>query len=138
MKVFSTMLVTVTLLVIGFLFLLSGTNNAGSDVSESSVRRMQSDQYHSQFKRRDFIRERRENERKEISREESARQIAAGRYHDDFMAYNRQDSDRNRYDGFRQYGIYRGSQTRSIDMATMTQLSNNKVSVLHLQHNQLY
>ncbi len=101
MKVISTMLMTVTLLVIGFLLLFSGSNNAGSNVNESSVRRIQSDQYHSQFKRRDFIRERRENERKETSRAKSARQVAAGRYHDDFMAYNQQDSDRNRYDGFR-------------------------------------
>ena len=101
MKVFLTMLVTVTLLVIGFLFLFSGVNKAGCNVSKSSVRRMQSGQYHSQFKRRDFIRERRENESKEISKEESARQVAAGKYHDDFMAYNQQDSDRSRYDGFR-------------------------------------
>ena len=101
MKVFLTMLVTVTFLVIGFLFLFSGVNNTGSNVSKSSVGRMQSGQYHSQFKRRDFIRERRENERKEISKEESARQVAAGKYHDDFMAYNQQDSDRSRYDGFR-------------------------------------
>ena len=101
MKVFLTMLVTVTFLVIGFLFLFSGVNNTGSNVSKSSVRRMQSGQYHSQFKRRDFIREKRENERKEISKEESVRQVAAGKYHDDFIAYNKQDSARNRYDGFR-------------------------------------
>ncbi len=101
MKAFSTMLVTVTLLVIGFLFLFSGVNNAGSKDNKSSVRRVQSGQNHSQFKRRDFIRERRDNERKKISKEQSARQVAAGRYHDDFMAYNRQNSDRSRYDGFR-------------------------------------
>ena len=101
MKVFLTMLVTVTFLVIGFLFLFSGVNNTGSNVNKSSVRRMQSGQSHSQFKRRDFIREKRENELQEISKEKSARQVAAGRYHDDFMAYNRQGSDRSRYDGFR-------------------------------------
>jgi len=101
MKAFSTMLVTVTLLVIGFLFLFSGVNNAGSKDNKSSVRRVQSGQYHSQFKRRDFIRERRDNERKKVSKEKSVRQVAAGRYHDDFMAYNRQNSDRSRYDGFR-------------------------------------
>ena len=101
MKAFSTMLVTVTLLVIGFLFLFSGVNNAGSKVNKFSVRKMQSGQYHSKFKRRDFIRERRESERKKMSKEKSARQVAAGRYHDDFMAYNRQNSDRSRYDGFR-------------------------------------
>ena len=101
MKILSTILVTGTLLVIGFLFLSSGINNSDNNVSKSSVKKIQNDEYHSQYKRRDFIRERRDNERKEISKEKSARQVAAGRYHDDFMVYNQQDSDRNRYDGFR-------------------------------------
>jgi hypothetical protein len=101
MKILSTILVTVTLLVIGFLFLSSGINNSDNNVSKSSVKKIQNDEYHSQFKRRDFIRERRENERKEISREKSARQVAAGRYHDDFMVYNRVDRDRNFNDDFR-------------------------------------
>ena len=101
MKFFSTMLMIITLLVIGFLFLLSGVNNADNNVSKCSVRKTQSDEYYPTFKRRDFIRERRENKRQEISNEKSARQVAAGRYHDDFMAYNRQDSVKNRYDDFR-------------------------------------
>ncbi len=101
MKIFSTILVMVVLLVIGFSFLSSGVKNTDNNVSKRSVKKMQNDEYHSQFKRRDFIRERRESERKEINTSKSARQVEAGRYHDDFMAYNRQDSDRNRYDGFR-------------------------------------
>lgn len=101
MKIFPTILVTVTLLAIGFLFLSSGINNAGKDLSTRSVRKTQSDEYYPKYKRRDFIRERRENERKEISREKSARQVASGRYHDDFMVYNRVDHDKNRYDDFR-------------------------------------
>jgi len=101
MKILSTILVMVALLVIGFSFLSSGVKNTDSNVSKRSVKKMQNDEYHSQFKRRDFIRERRENERKEISRKKSASQVAAGRYNDDFMAFNRQDSDRNRHDDFR-------------------------------------
>lgn len=101
MKIFSTMLVTVVLLVIGFLFLSSGINNAGNNLSKRSVGKTQSDEYYPQHKRRDFVRERRENERKEISREKSARQVASGRYHDDFMVYNRMDHDKNRYDDFK-------------------------------------
>ncbi len=101
MKILSTMLVTVTLLVIGFLFLSSGVNNAGRNASKASVGKMQSDEYHSQFKRRDFIMEKCDNERKETNRRKSARQVNAGRYHDDYMVYNRQDSDRSHYDGFR-------------------------------------
>jgi hypothetical protein len=101
MKILLTMLVTVTLLVIGLLFLSSGVNNVDSNVSKSSVRKTKSDEYYSQLKRRDFISERRENKHKKISKEKSVRQINARRYHDDYMAYNRQDSDRSRYDGFR-------------------------------------
>lgn len=101
MKILSTMLVTVTLIVIGFLFLSSGGNNTDSNASKSSVKKIKSDEYYSQLKRRDFISERRENKIKKIDREENVRQVAAGRHHEDFMAYNRQDSDRNRYDGFR-------------------------------------
>ncbi len=101
MKILSTILVTMALLVIGFSFLSSGVKNTDSNVSKRSVKKMQSDEYHSKFKRRDFIRERRESERKEINRAKSARQVQAGRYHDDFMAYNRQDSDRNRHDDFK-------------------------------------
>ena len=67
MKILSTMLVTVTLLVIGFLLLSSSVNNAGSNASKPSVRKMQSGEYHSQFKRRDFIMERRDNERKKTN-----------------------------------------------------------------------
>jgi len=100
MKILSTMLVTVTLLVIGFLLLSSSVNTAGSNVSKPSVRKTQSDEYYSQFKRRDFIMEKRDNERKETNTKKSVRQINAGRYHDDYMVYNRQDSDRSRYDGF--------------------------------------
>jgi hypothetical protein len=101
MKILSTMLVTVILLVIGFLFLSSGVNNAGNNVSKPSVKKTQSGEYHSQFKRRDFIMEKRDNERKETNIKKNVRQINAGRYHDDYMVYNRQDSDRSRYDGFR-------------------------------------
>jgi hypothetical protein len=100
MKILSTMLVTVTLIVIGFLLLSSGGNNTDSNVRKSPVRKTKSDEYYSQLKRRDFISERRENKHKEISKEKSVRQVEAGRYHDDYMAYNRQGSDRSRYDGF--------------------------------------
>ncbi len=101
MKILSTILVMVALLVIGFSFLSSGVKNADSNVSKRSVKKMQNDEYHSQFKRRDFIRERRESERKEINIAKSARQVEAKRYHDDFMAFNRQDSDRSRHDDFK-------------------------------------
>jgi len=100
MKILSTMLVTVTLLVIGFLLLSSSVNTAGSNVSKLSVRKTQSGEHHSPFKRRDFIMEKHDNERKETNTKKSVRQINAGRYHDDYMVYNRQDSDRSRYDGF--------------------------------------
>ncbi len=101
MKILSTMFVTVTLLVIGFLFLSSGTNNADKNVSKSSVKKIQNDEYHSQFKRRDFIMERRERERKEINRQRNTRQDNASSYRDDFMVYNLQDDARSRYDDFR-------------------------------------
>jgi hypothetical protein len=99
MKIFSTILVTVTLLVIGLLFLSSG-NNADKNVSKSSVKKIQNDEYHSQYKRRDFIRERRENERKEIN-SQNARLDDARRRHEDFMVYNRPDDNRGRHDDFR-------------------------------------
>ncbi len=101
MKILSTILVMVALFVIGFSLLSSGVKNADSNVSKRSVRKMQNDEYHSQFKRRDFIRERLENERKETNITKSARQVEAGRHHDDFMAFNRQDSDRYRHEDFR-------------------------------------
>ncbi len=101
MKTISTMLVTVTLLIIGFLFLFSGINNAGNNDSKRLARKVQTEEYLSQFKRRDFIKERREIERKKINRAKSARQIAAGRYQDDFMEYSRQNHGRSRYDDFR-------------------------------------
>ena len=84
MKILSTILVMVALLVIGFSFLSSGVKNTDNNVSKRSVKKTQSDVNHSQFKRRDFIMERRENERKEINRTKSARQVEAGKYHDDF------------------------------------------------------
>jgi Flp pilus assembly protein TadB len=101
MKILLTILGMVTLLVLGFSFLSSGVNNKDNNVSKRSVRKTQNDEYHSKFKRRDFIRERRESERKELNRAKSARQVESGRYHDDFMAYNRVDSGRNRYDDFK-------------------------------------
>lgn len=99
MKIFLTILVTVTLLVIGLLFLSSG-NNADNNVSKSSVKKIQNDEYRSQYKRRDFIRESRKNERKEINIH-NARHDDARNRHDDFMVYNRMDEDRSRHDDFR-------------------------------------
>jgi len=101
MKILSTIFVTVTLLVIGFLFLSSGVNNADSNVSKSLVKRTQNGEYYSQYKRRDFIMERRENERKEINREKNANPVDVGSHHEDFMVYNRLDDDRIRHDDFR-------------------------------------
>ncbi len=95
MKIFSTILVTVTLLVIGLLFLSPGIN-ADKNTNKSSVKKIQNDEYRSQFKRRDFIKERRENEHKEINKHRNARS-----HHEDFMVYNRLDDDRSHYDGFR-------------------------------------
>ena len=99
MKIFLTILVTVTLLVIGLLF-LSSANNADKNVSKSSVKKIQNDEYRSQYKRRDFIRESRKNERKEINIH-NARHDDARNRHDDFMVYNRLDDDRSRHDDFR-------------------------------------
>ena len=99
MKIFLTILVTVTLLVIGLLFLSSG-NNADKNVSKYSVKKIQNDEYRSQYKRRDFIRESRKNERKEINIH-NARHDDARNRHDDFMVYNRLDDDRSRHDDFR-------------------------------------
>ena len=99
MKIFLTILMTVTLLVIGLLFLSSG-NNADNNVSKSSVKKIQNDEYRSQYKRRDFIRESRESERKEINIH-NARHDDARNRHDDFMVYNRLDDDRSRHDDFR-------------------------------------
>ncbi len=101
MKIFSIILVMAALLVIGFSFLSSGVKKSDSNVSKRSVKKMQNDEYHSQFKRRDFIRERLENERKETNITKSARQVEAGRHHDDFMVYNRQNSNRYNHDDFR-------------------------------------
>ncbi|MGR3292593.1 MAG: hypothetical protein ACUZ9M_01095 [Candidatus Scalindua sp.] len=100
MKILSTMLVTVTLLVIGLSFLSSG-KNADKNVSKPSVKKVKSDEYYSQFKRRDFISERRENKRKKIDREKNVKQVDVGSYHADFMVYNRMNHDRLRYDDFR-------------------------------------
>ncbi len=100
MKILLTILMTVTLLVIGLLFLSSG-KEVDKNVSESSIKKTQNDEYHSQYKRRDFIKERRENERKEVSRQSNARQDDARRYHEDFMVYNRMDDDRSHHDDFR-------------------------------------
>ncbi|MCP4251822.1 MAG: hypothetical protein GY775_00180 [Candidatus Scalindua sp.] len=102
MKFFSTVLVMVALLAIGFLFLSSGVKNTDSNTSKHSVKKIQNDEYHSKFKRRDFIRERLENERrKEINKTKSVKQVASGKYHDDFMAFNRQDSNRYSHDDFK-------------------------------------
>ncbi len=95
MKIISTILVSVTLLIIGLLFLSSGTN-VDKDTSKSSVKKIQNDEYRSQFKRRDFIKERRGNEHKEINRHRNARS-----HNEDFMVFNRPDDDRSRYDDFR-------------------------------------
>ena len=99
MKIFSTLLVVVTLLVLGLMFLSSG-NNADKNVSKSSVKKIQNDEYRSQYKRRDFISESRGNERKEINIP-NARQDDARSRHDDFMVYNRLDDDKSRHDDFR-------------------------------------
>ncbi len=102
MKIFSTVLVMTALLAIGFSFLSSGVKNTDSKVSKRSTKKMQNDEYHSKFKRRDFIRERLESERrKEISKTKSVKQVASGKHHDDFMAFNRQDSDRYSHDDFK-------------------------------------
>ncbi len=102
MKIFSTMFVAVTLLVIAISFLSSSANNTDKNVSKCSVKKMQNDEYHSQFKRRDFIRERQENvRRREISKTKSVKQVAVGRHHEDFMAFNRQESNRYSHDDFR-------------------------------------
>ncbi|MGR3302414.1 MAG: hypothetical protein ACUZ8I_07895 [Candidatus Scalindua sp.] len=92
MKILSTIIVAVTLLVIGLLLPSAGVNNTDSNVHKTSVIKMQDDEYHSQFKRRDFIKERRENRRKEVNREKITRQVVAGRHHEDFMAYSRLDN----------------------------------------------
>ncbi|MBC8553476.1 MAG: hypothetical protein H8D23_27995 [Candidatus Brocadiales bacterium] len=98
MKILSTIFVTMTLLVIGFLFLSSGVNNLDSNVSKSSVKKTQDDEYSSKFKRRDFIRERRENERKEMNRTKNVSKVDAERDQGDFMVYNH---ERISYDDFR-------------------------------------
>ncbi len=92
MKILSTIIVTVALLVIGFLFLSADVNNTDSNVHKTSVIKMQDDEYNSQYKRRDFIKERRENRSKKVNREEITRQVVAGKHHKDFMAYSRLDN----------------------------------------------
>lgn len=101
MKILSTILVSVVLLVIGFLLLSADVNNTDSNVHKTSVIKMQDDEYNSQFKRRDFIKERRENRRKEVNREKIIRQVVAGRHHEDFMAYSRLDNAGMSPDDFR-------------------------------------
>ncbi len=53
---------------------------------------MDDDEYNSQYKRRDFIKERRENRSKEVNREKITRQVVAVKHNDDFMAYSRLDN----------------------------------------------
>ena len=101
MKILSTIIVAVTLLVIGFLFLSTDVNNTDSNVHKTSGIKMQDDEYRSQFKRRDFIKERRENRSKEVNREKITRQVVAGRHHEDFMAYSRLDNAGMNPDDFR-------------------------------------
>lgn len=100
MKIILTIFVTMTFLVIGLLF-LSADNNTGKDVknvSKLSVKMVQDDEYNSKFKRRDFIRERRENERKEMNRTKNVSKVDAERDQGDFMVYNH---ERISYDDFR-------------------------------------
>ncbi len=92
MKILSTIIVAVILLVIGLLLPSAGVNSMDSNVHKTSVIKMQDDEYRSQSKRRDFIKERRENRSKEVNREEITRQVVAGKHHEDFMAYSRLDN----------------------------------------------
>jgi Flp pilus assembly protein TadB len=92
MKILSTILVAVILLVIGLLLPSAGVNNMDSNVDKTSVTTMQDDESNTQFKRRDYIRQRREYRSKQLNKHKVTRQVAAGSHHKDFMAYSRLDN----------------------------------------------
>ncbi len=92
MKILSTILVAVILLVIGLLLPSAGVNNMDSNVHKTSVIKMQDDENHSQFKRRVFTKQRRGYGSKQLNKQKITRQVAAGSHHKDFMAYSRLDN----------------------------------------------
>ncbi len=92
MKILSTIIVAVILLVIGFLLPSTGVNNTDSNVHKTSVTKTQDDKRHSQPKRRNFIKERLENRSKEVNKEEITRQVVAVKHNKDFMSYSRLDN----------------------------------------------
>ncbi len=99
MKVISTIFIAAVFIAIGFLFLPSG--NEGKNIRQHSGKRTQGGEYDSQYKRRDFIRERHEEKLREINVPENIEQVSPSRHHEDFMVYNRLDESRSNYDDFR-------------------------------------
>ncbi len=101
MKLFSTIFLSVSLFVIGLSFLSPRSNEEDKHSSDSFIKKVNQEDYHVQYKRRDFIMESREKKLEALKGHRNDRQKAVRSRHDDFIVFNNDDSTKSRYDDFR-------------------------------------
>ncbi len=84
MKVFLIIFVSVSLLIVVLSFLSPSSNEEDKNASDHHIKKVQHKDYRTQYKRRDFIRERREEQLAVLKEYRGDSQKTARTRHDDF------------------------------------------------------
>ncbi len=99
MKILLTIFLSVSILVVGLSF-LSPRSIEEEKKSDYFIKKVSHEDYHVQYKRRDFIRERRLEKHEVLKGNNSYKQKADRSRHEDFKVSFNDDYTRNRHDDF--------------------------------------
>ncbi len=101
MKIILTIILSVLILVVGLSFLSPRSFEVEENPSDSISKKALYEGYSVQYKRRDFIKERRVEKLEVLKRHRNVKQNANRSRHDDFMVFSNDDPSKTRYDDFR-------------------------------------
>ncbi len=101
MKIILTIFLSALVLVVGLSLLSPRSFEEEENPSGRISKKALNEGYSVQYKRRDFIKERRVEKLEALKGHRNTRQNATGSRHDDFMAFNNDDPSKTRYDDFR-------------------------------------
>ncbi len=101
MKIVLIIFFSVLLLLLGLSFLSPSSFEEDENSSDSLAKKVSYEGAAEQYKRRDFIKERRMSKHKILKGHRNDKQNATSSRHDDFMVYTNDNSSKTRYDDFR-------------------------------------
>ncbi len=101
MKIILALFLSILTLVVGLSFLSPRSFDEEENPSGRNSKKVLYEGYSVQYKRRDFIKERRVEKLETLKRHRNVKQNATRSRHDDFMVFNNDDPSKTRYDDFR-------------------------------------